>query len=53
MPVIIDQFDLVDTEPEPARGASDRPASGRGSDRDSAVAVLRLAAARAARVRAD
>jgi hypothetical protein len=53
MPVIIDQLDLVDTEPEAAGEAAataPHPTTGSG---DRLMRSLRLAAQRAARVRAD
>ena len=56
MPVIIDQFDIVesvDTEPgaTPQGGGSAPPPSAAADG--SAVQMMRLAAQRAARVRAD
>jgi hypothetical protein len=53
VPVIIDQFDLVDTRPDAPAGGSDSPPAARTPDADSAVTAVRIAADRAARVRAD
>jgi hypothetical protein len=53
MPVIIDQLDLVDTEPDPPResGApAPRPAP---ADAPRDLTALRVAARRSARVHAD
>lgn len=52
MPVIIDQLDLVDTEPDPPREAGS-PVPRPAEPGEQLVDTLRIAAQRAARVRAD
>lgn len=52
MPVVIDQLDLVDTQPDPPRDAG-APAPRPAVPVEQTVASLRAAAQRAARVRAD
>ena len=54
MPVIIDQLDLVDTEPAPAGETTvTAPASVGTTSTTRVAAALRLSAGRAARVLAD
>jgi hypothetical protein len=55
MPVIIDQLDLVDTQPAPSGGPPAPPTSVGASDMsaDRVAGALHLATRRAARVQAD
>ena len=53
MPVIIDQLDVVDTEPDATPQGGGPAQSPSPAADDGAVRMIRLAAQRAARVRAD
>jgi hypothetical protein len=53
MPVIIDQIDLVETQPDPPRDTGSATAPANQDITARAILSLRLASQRSARVKAD